>query len=454
MVETQGAPFQDGPEGQLEELALSLDKELQVGRAQQGSRDGLRRRAEQLRLPPTMGKPYGMKWENNKLVPDECYDNAREIWRMGLEGRTLRASAAEMTRRGIPTRYGRRVWNASAIRAILRNRTYSGVVEALKTEAVAPERRRSPRSYGKTTCVERPDERRILLHGLVTDPIVSEEEYERMQARLVDNQRFAARNTKLRSYLLKGLVRCAHCGRVYTGVTRNGRSYYRCAGGSALPWGAEKCPARRFNADALEEAVFDKCGAFLKGPRGLLEEAQRRRGLKAQTAQSLRRELEDLAREQKEEQATEARAFRLASMGKVSEDVFQQEAERIRLRRRWLQERREKLEADLCHAEGLEQALDSVAGLRLQLERYLKGGTPEDRRFVLEALGANVIARPDATWDLELKVPPPSGPDGQFAITGPGFPAGGLGVSPRYILPLLLQEKGNEGMRYPALQLA
>ncbi|MDP2954657.1 MAG: recombinase zinc beta ribbon domain-containing protein, partial [Chloroflexota bacterium] len=228
---------------------------------------------------------------------------------------------------------------------------------------------------------------------------------------------------KLRSYLLKGLVRCAHCGRAYIGVTRNGRSHYRCGGRSGLPWGAEKCPARKLGADALEKAVFVMCGAFLKGPRGILEEARRREGLKAQTAQSLRRELEDVAREQKEEQATEARAFRLASMGKVSEDVFQQEAERIRLRRRWLQERREKLEADLGHAEGLERALDSVDGLRQRLERYLEGGTPEDRRFVLEALGANVIARPDATWDLELRVPPPSEPDGQSVITGPGFPA-------------------------------
>ena len=47
-----------------------------------------------------------------------------------------------------------------------------------------------------------------------------------VQQRSTDNQRFAAKNTKLREYLLKGRIRCALCGRVYTGVTRGHLSYY------------------------------------------------------------------------------------------------------------------------------------------------------------------------------------------------------------------------------------
>ena len=51
-----------------------------------------------------------------------------------------------------------------------------------------------------------------------------------MQEKRRYNQRFATKNTRLRDYLLKGRIRCALCGRVYTGVTRNGRSFYYCQG--------------------------------------------------------------------------------------------------------------------------------------------------------------------------------------------------------------------------------
>ena len=63
----------EGGEGQLVELALALGKERSVLRAQQGARDGLRDRARLKGLPPNMPKTYGMRWEGNRLVPDENY---------------------------------------------------------------------------------------------------------------------------------------------------------------------------------------------------------------------------------------------------------------------------------------------------------------------------------------------------------------------------------------------
>ena len=97
VITAQGLPMLEGPEGQLVELALALGKERSVLRAQQGARDGLRARALQKGLPPNYQSPYGMKWEDDRLVPDSNYELACDIWRMGLEGETQWGIAKRLT---------------------------------------------------------------------------------------------------------------------------------------------------------------------------------------------------------------------------------------------------------------------------------------------------------------------------------------------------------------------
>ena len=142
VITAQGLPMLEGPEGQLVELALALVKERSVARAQQGTRDGLRDRAWLKGLPPNWQGPYGMKWQDQRLVPDDNYPVACNIWRMALEGETLRSIAKKLTQQGVPTAKGGRIWSATTIGSILANRSYAGVVEALKTEAVTPGARR------------------------------------------------------------------------------------------------------------------------------------------------------------------------------------------------------------------------------------------------------------------------------------------------------------------------
>ena len=122
--------------------------------------------------------------------------------------------------------------------------------------------------------------------------------------------------------------------------------------------------------------------------------------------------------DQKEEEA-ESRAFRLAAHAQVSEQVFQQEVGLIRTRRRWLQEERHRLEQQLADVERLTFSPDAVESLRRRLDERLTRATPEDRRFVLESLGAKVIAYPDATWDMEIELPRQVQSDLQIAHSRP-----------------------------------
>ncbi len=414
----QGVPMLDGEEGQLVEMALALGKGRAVERAQQGARDGLRDRARLKGLPPTMNNIYGMHWENNRLVPAEHYENVSEIWRMALSGWKILAICWELGRRGILTPSGKRDWNTNTLRNMLKNRAYSGVIEALKQESIEPCQRRKA-TYGKTSRRPRPEDERVLLYGLVERPIVTKEEFAWVQQRLKDNQLFAKRNTRLREYLLKGLIRCSACGRTYVGVSRNGHSYYYC-GAKWKPVNREACQSCGLRATEVEEGAFQTVTDFLRGPQGFENEIRRRYGLTEESEASIRRQITDLGDDDKKEQEAESRAFRLAAHTRISEEVFQQEIGLIKARRRWLEEERNRLQNQLADIERLSFSPEAVESLRCRFEERLKRATPEDQRFVLESLGAKVIAYPNGTWDMEIELPRPVHNNMQIEHSVPG----------------------------------
>ena len=102
LITAQGVPMLEGPEGPLVELALALVRNgrwpgLSKGPrwpAEPGTAQGV---ASQL------VEPLRMKWQDQRLVPDDSYPVVCDIWRMALEGETLRSIAKKLTQRGIPT---------------------------------------------------------------------------------------------------------------------------------------------------------------------------------------------------------------------------------------------------------------------------------------------------------------------------------------------------------------
>ncbi len=89
----------------------------------------------------------------------------------------------------------------------------------------------------------------------------------------------------------------------------------------------------------------------------------------------------------------------------VEEQVFQQEVGLIKARRRWLEEERNRLQTQLNDIERLSFSPEAIESLRQRFEERLTRATPEDQRFVLESLGAKVVAYPNGTWDMEIELP-------------------------------------------------
>ena len=93
----------------------------------------------------------------------------------------------------------------------------------------------------------------------------------RVQRRLEDNKRFAARNTRVPS-LLQGLAACASCGYGYyrtstTTTARNKIYYYRCLGSDDYRYqGGRVCGNKPVRAGYVNQVVWNHVTALLTDP--------------------------------------------------------------------------------------------------------------------------------------------------------------------------------------------
>jgi len=114
---------------------------------------------------------------------------------------------------------------------MLSNPTYKGGYVALRTLRVEPKRRLGL-TYGKSTHKLRDPSEHISLPGIVSEAIVTAEEYELVQEKLTKNKAQGGR--VFYSSLLRGMIRCESCGRLWRGHTckSSGRTYLRyiCGG--------------------------------------------------------------------------------------------------------------------------------------------------------------------------------------------------------------------------------
>ncbi len=153
-----------------------------------------------------------------------------------LEGSS--ALAKWLTERGCRTRQGK-PFNVPAVLSILRNRAYVG--RDLLPRHQLPGAARAARREG----------------ALRRAPRRSSQER---------SEDISLRRTNQSEYLLTGLVKCAHCGKRYVGVSANGNGgryrYYICF--SRQRYGKKACEADRLPADELEEAIL---GQLLVGAR-------------------------------------------------------------------------------------------------------------------------------------------------------------------------------------------
>jgi site-specific DNA recombinase len=176
--------------------------------------------------------------------------------------------ASRLNSLGIPSPRGR-VWSRTTVARMLRNRTYSGVLNLHRFDTAGKGQNRYRTGQEKVSVRERPEDQWI---PVSVPALVDEATWQRAQASLEASRRRRPGLSR-RRYALRGLVTCGLCGQTMHGsmATTRGvsRPYYVCTAKSPGMAGRPRCPQPYFPAVLLEEAVWDTVTALLLSPPSL-----------------------------------------------------------------------------------------------------------------------------------------------------------------------------------------
>jgi len=416
-VEFLDRPMSDDPHDQLLLQIRGAVAEYERTLITERMRRGRHARLRAGTLLPWTRPPFGYR-----LDPDRPRDAAAvrtepgeaalvaQLFDWYLQPRaTLYQLTARLAELGAATPTGKPRWTAASVRGILRNPAYAGRALTNRTQVAPARRRRSallPAGPGESHA-PRPEQDWI---AVPVPPVVGEETFAQVQAKLDTNQQSAARNTR-HEYLLRALVSCGACRLACTGrQTGAGYRYYLCRGRTDAVRAAQgqRCTARYIPAGQLDELVWADLCALLTDP-GQVTHALGR----AQAGAWLPQELQ-------------------ARQATIRQALGQLERQQQRLLEAYLAEvlglpelQRKRQELDRRHATLLAQQrqLDAAAGQRLELqavadgiERFcqairagLAAATFQQRRQLAELLIDRVIVTDS---QVEIRYVLPTSPDG------------------------------------------
>ncbi len=338
----------------------------------------------------------GEKRDARLVLADEIIPNldmseaevVRQIFRMSaVEKKSARAIAVHLNTLRVPCAYtrddrlllrGKRkqrtlgVWRGPRVRGILTNTTYMGVHE-----------------FGKRTTTKRPVTARAVT------PIVTEETWKKAQANLKAHLLFSPRSAK-HQYLLRGLIRCAHCKLTYIGVRanrHNGRDefYYRCNGGHTPELLETKCGAKAVRGDDLERQVWADVEAFLRNPGLVLGQIQTRLESEAQSTGKIRDRLKRLEGLLGQKAAERNRMVALYRRGRLGDAALDEQMEEIAKEEAALEAQMQESRNQIRGAENVKDAVGSAAALLSQLKQRLDRPVSwEQKRQLIEVLVAGI----------------------------------------------------------------
>jgi site-specific DNA recombinase len=329
--------------------------------------------------------------------------------------------------RGVPTRTGKAVWDRSSVWGMLRNTAYHGQAAFGKTKTLERHgkptrttRARGDRHGRRAAREDQPAEKWTLI---AVPALVSEETFERAQARLAHNAHFAKRNTK-KPTSLQGILVCHECGygcyRSSTRTTNKRIYYYRCIGSDNYRHiGGRVCHSRPIRADELDGLVWEEVRRLLEDPTLVRAEIDRRlTALRTEHPAARRREsLElDLTRAGGAiERLIEAYQEQLLSL-----DELRARMPTLRKRQSTLRAQLDTLDTELHDAETYLKLADSLEGFLGRLADGLDQLSLEEQQRVLRLVVREVvIGGGDDTITIRHTIPTPTRPnDPSYLLRG------------------------------------
>src|SRR3954463_12933545 len=253
------------------------------------------RRGRQMKLKAGALLPWTVPPYGYRSAPDHPRDPSgvqigpaegaivRELFARYLqEHGTLFSLAKHLLQLGLPSPRGNAHWSAASIRGLLINPVYTGKLYIGRSRS-RPARIRRSATHPLGNPAHGQDRTPAEAWSLIgTVPaLVSEEDFERVQAKLALNQRQATRNNKTHSYLLRALVSCGACQSACISRTTNGGLQYyvcRCQAQPLYSQHDRRCRSRCIPAQQLDVLVWEDLCQLIRQPDYIADALQRARG--------------------------------------------------------------------------------------------------------------------------------------------------------------------------------
>ena len=410
-VEFVKGPRGDSPEDQLLVQFQGMFAEYEKAQLMERYRRGKAWRAKTGSVNVLGGAPFGYRYVRKTPESGAFYEVAEheaalvaEMFRRYADDS---ASIADLRRwltgQGVRTRTGKERWDRSVIWGMLRNPAYAGTAVFGKTHAVHEPAglNRTARLAGRTVPrqVRVEDRPREEWTGIPVPALVDQETFDRVQQRLADNKRFAARNTKVPS-LLQGLAACASCGYGYyrtTTTTTAGNKiyYYRCLGSDDYRYqGGRVCGNKPVRAGYANKVVWDHVTALLADPALIRAEIGKRLE-RARTSDPVTRKRGQLEQALAKTAASIAAMITAFSEQLLTIDELRARMPALRALETGLKDQIAALDAQAADRDAYLRLADDLEGFLARLRGSSATATVEDRQRVLRAVVQDILIGPD-----------------------------------------------------------
>jgi site-specific DNA recombinase len=203
--------------------------------------------------------PYGYRYNKEKklleVVPEEA-EIVKLIYTMYLANKTTGEITEYLYRKGYKTRSGGK-FNSKLVCDILKNQIYLGKIVWNKChyDTKQPTVTRKGYRYVKN------DPSKVIVAKGRHKAIISQEDFDLVQAKLRRNRRGALYRRNVNEYPLTGILYCARCGNRYQGTSnasnhrlKKRKRWYKC---SSMGTYHIKCDNPSVKAEDIEPKVFD-----------------------------------------------------------------------------------------------------------------------------------------------------------------------------------------------------
>ena len=401
-VEFVDRPMSQDPHDQLLRQIRGAVAEYERSLIAERMRRGRRQKYQAGGLLPWTHPPYGYRVDPThprdptgvRLEPSEVSTVTELFARYLEEGQSLKRVIKDLMALQIPTPSGRSRWNQATVRGILTNPVYTGTVYLGRSRPTQARQRHSalvPLDRDRGGHVQTPPQEWEAVTQVPA--LVSQEQFDRVQAKLAQNQQFARRNNTAYPYLLRALVSCGLCRLACVGrSSRGGYAYYVCHGRhlALATQRDEKCPAHSIPVEQLDELVWRDVCDVLTHPNLIADALQRAQGGQwLPQALQARREHLRRARVSLEQQLERLTDAYLAKVLELEE--YKRRRQELDQRLQAIAEQMRQLEASVGRHDELAALVQSIETFYARVHQGLAEATFEQKRQLIELLIDRVV---------------------------------------------------------------